>query len=166
MIETRNDPAGADATTVSASRRHDMVTSAHGIPSARHAASSSAAPGRQGRLRSTRSMTPSRRRSTITVRFEIDTGSVAEGNRRIEEIEPDDRQGVVVGPGAPELGDERVLALDPVGLGVDERAVHVPQDRSRTRRRLSSHRSSSAFSTTSVSAGWIHICSLAISSTV
>ena len=37
---------------------------------------------------------------------------------------------MVVGPPAvAELGDDLVLALDPVRLGVDERAVHVPQHR-------------------------------------
>ena len=41
----RTNRCGSSATIASASRRHDMVTSAHGIPSARSSASRSRAPG-------------------------------------------------------------------------------------------------------------------------
>ena len=44
-------PAGAAAMTASASRRHDIVTSAQGTPAATHSASSRAAPGRHGSSR-------------------------------------------------------------------------------------------------------------------
>jgi hypothetical protein len=37
--------------------------------------------------------------------------------------------GELVAPGATVLGDDGVLGGDPVGLGVDEGAVHVPEDR-------------------------------------
>ena len=44
------------------------------------------------------------------------------------EIAADDGMGVLVAP-RPAVGlDELELALDPVRLGVDQRAVHVPQD--------------------------------------
>ena len=44
------------------------------------------------------------------------------------EVVADQRQGVLLAPGAPVHGRQRELGLDPVGLGVDEGAVHVPQD--------------------------------------
>ena len=46
----------------------------------------------------------------------------------VHQVEADDRHGVVVGPPPAVPGDELVLAADPVRLGVDQRAVHVPQD--------------------------------------
>jgi hypothetical protein len=39
----------------------------------------------------------------------------------------DERVRVLLGPDAAVLGDDLVLGLDPVRLGVDEGAVHVPQ---------------------------------------
>ena len=51
----------------------------------------------------------------------------------IHQVEPDDRQGVVVRPTPAVAGDELVLAANPVRLGVDQRAVHVPQDGRRHR---------------------------------
>ena len=43
--------------------------------------------------------------------------------------------GVLVVPDPAGLLDDRVLGVDPVGLGVDEGAVHVPEDRQRAGRR-------------------------------
>ena len=134
VIDAANDPAGAAAITASASRRHDMVTIAHGSPAATHSASSSRGAGaprqlvrapsrshRRAGARRSRAARAGRRRGSRRI------------TRRVEQVEPDDRVGVVAGPGAVELGDELVLARDPVGLGVDERAIHVPQDRRRFR---------------------------------
>jgi hypothetical protein len=46
----------------------------------------------------------------------------------LEEVVADQGQRVLVAPGGAVRLDERVLLLDPVRLGVDERAVEVPQD--------------------------------------
>ncbi len=54
---------------------------------------------------------------------------IAQFHGGVEQIEPDDRVRVGRRPGPVELGDEFVFARDPVRLGVDERPVHVPQDR-------------------------------------
>ena len=62
------------------------------------------------------------------LRLEVDAAAVTQLGGRVEQVEADDRAGVVVGPGATEGSDELVLARHPVRLGVDERAVHVPQD--------------------------------------
>ena len=59
---------------------------------------------------------------------EVDPATRAQLDRRVDEVEPDDRVRVGLRPAATELGDERVFALHPVRLGVDQRAVHVPQD--------------------------------------
>ena len=46
---------------------------------------------------------------------------------RVEQIEPHQGARIGVGPLLAVLGDERELTGDPIGLRVDERAVHVPQ---------------------------------------
>ena len=78
-------------------------------------------------------MTPSSRRSTISRGSRSTPPRLAQHGGGVEQVEADDRAGVVLGPPAAELGDELVLALHPVRLGVDERAVHVPQDGRRWR---------------------------------
>ena len=65
VIVAVNEPSGAASTTEAASRRHAIVTSTHGIPAERHAASSSRAPGRHGMCSATRARTQSRSASTI-----------------------------------------------------------------------------------------------------
>ena len=46
---------------------------------------------------------------------------------RLGQVAADDRVSVLVAPRTPVRLDELELALDPIRLGVDERAVHVPQ---------------------------------------
>ena len=48
---------------------------------------------------------------------------------RHHQVVADELVGELVAPRAAVLGDDRVLRGDPVGLGVDEGAVHVPEDR-------------------------------------
>ena len=47
----------------------------------------------------------------------------------VKQIRADQRSCIRLGPSATEFVDEFVLALNPVRLGVDQRAVHVPQHR-------------------------------------
>ena len=47
---------------------------------------------------------------------------------RVPEARADQRVAVFTGPGAAVRLDEFDLAVVPIGLGVDEGAVHVPQD--------------------------------------
>ena len=94
-------------------------------------------------------MTPSSRRSTISCGSRSTPPRSREHGGRVEQVEADDRAGVVVGPRAAERGDELVLALHPVRLGVDERAVHVPQDGRRRARATAGRRSTPVYSWTS-----------------
>ena len=47
---------------------------------------------------------------------------------RVAQVHAHQRVGLLVVPLAAELGDQLVLGGDPVRLGVDDGAVHVPQD--------------------------------------
>ena len=51
--------------------------------------------------------------------------------RVVAQVHADDRMGVLLTPRPAVLGDQLVLAGDPVRLGVDQRAVHVPEHRRR-----------------------------------
>ena len=62
------------------------------------------------------------------LRFQRDLAVLGDVGAADEEIVADERVGVLVGPGVAVRLDQRVLGVDPVRLGVDERAVHVPQD--------------------------------------
>ena len=59
---------------------------------------------------------------------QVDTPVIADVATRFVQILADDRMGVVHGPFAAVRLDELELAVDPVRLGVDEGAIHVPQD--------------------------------------
>ena len=114
------------------SGRRGAATTSSRARTARRASLSSAssrrAPGRHGTCSRTRAMTPSSIRSTISCGSQVDAAVVAQYDGRVEQVEPDHRVGVLVGPRAAERVDELALAREPVRLGVDERAVHVPQD--------------------------------------
>ena len=60
--------------------------------------------------------------------FQRDLAVLGDIGAADEEVVPDERVGVLVGPRVAVRLDQRVLGVDPVRLGVDERAVHVPQD--------------------------------------
>ena len=105
---------------------HDMVTSAHGTPWVARS-SSSAGPG------------PPRKRARDLfddLRDEApDDPSGDRSDRRVLDDEPaprpleriaDELGGEIVAPGPAIRLDEVVFRADPVGLGVDEGAVHVP----------------------------------------
>ena len=62
------------------------------------------------------------------LRFQRDLAVLGDVGAADEEIVADERVGVLVGPRVAVRLDQRVLGVDPVRLGVDERAVHVPQD--------------------------------------
>ena len=59
---------------------------------------------------------------------QVDPAVLADVATRVGEVATDDGVGVLVAPRATVGLDELELALDPVRLGVDERAIHVPQD--------------------------------------
>ena len=67
------------------------------------------------------------------LRLDRQSGAPLDHRGGVQQVEPDDRHGVVVGPHAAEGAHELVLALHPVRLGVDQRAVEVPQDGRRER---------------------------------
>ena len=134
VIEAANDPAGA-----AADDGVGQPPPRHGDEGARHTCGGTLRQQAR-RTRAPRQFAGRSRDHTVEqtlddrVRFEPHATPVAQDDRGVEQVEPDDRVGVGRCPRAVELGDEFVFALDPVRLGVDERAVHVPQDR----RRLSS----------------------------
>ena len=123
-----NDPRGSSPTTASANRRHDMVTRAQGIPSVRSSASRSRAPGRHGIGAADAGDHTVDQLVDDLVDRQIDPAVVTDVAARLGQVTADDRVSMLVAPSAPMSLDELELALDPVRLGVDERAVHVPQD--------------------------------------
>ena len=63
------------------------------------------------------------------LRGELDITVLLEVRGTVEQVEADHALGELVGPLATaELVDEVALGGEPIGLGVDERAVHVPED--------------------------------------
>jgi hypothetical protein len=66
-------------------------------------------------------------------RRQIDGRVVTDELGRDHEVVADELVGVLVAPHSPGLLDDRVLGEEPVGLGVDEGAVHVPEDSGRKR---------------------------------
>ena len=128
MTTAANAPSGSAPTTASASDRHDIVTSALGTPWSRSADSSCGAPGRHGTCSVTRLMT--RASSSSTIRSgsqgtaELSLMNVADTSRSLPTS-----WWANSSLHAPVLLDDLVLRGDPVGLGVDEGAVHVPEDR-------------------------------------
>ena len=101
---------GASASTTASTSRLPR----HRDERARHALAVSSvsrrrAPGRHGTRSRTRAMTPSSRRSTISVGSSAHAAPVAQHRGGVEQVEADDRAGVGVGPRAAELGDELVL---------------------------------------------------------
>ena len=127
-IVAANEPRGSSATIASASRRHDIVTSAHGIFSDAKLCQQIA------RARPPRDLAAHAGDHTIEqlvddlVDRQVDTAVFADVASRFQQIAADDGVGVVLAPRAAVGLDEFELAFDPVRLGVDERAVHVPQD--------------------------------------
>ena len=83
------------------------------------------------------------------VRIERDARLLDDVVGRLQQVEPHHRLGVVLRPLAAERLDDLALRLEPVRLGVDERAVHVPQHRHRQRRRSARCRAARAHSWTS-----------------
>jgi hypothetical protein len=67
------------------------------------------------------------------LRLQRDTTARAEFMGGVEQVEADERMRVGIGPCLAVLGNEAVLARDPIRLGVDECAVHVPQHRRQLR---------------------------------
>ncbi len=59
---------------------------------------------------------------------QVDPAVLADVATRLGQVAADDRVSVFVAPRPTVSLDELELALDPVRLGVDERAIHVPQD--------------------------------------
>ena len=95
---------------------------------ARHSASSSSAPGPPRHVRrAARATTSSSSRSTITGGSSRTPPTSRRYSAEAISALPTRLVGVLVGPGAAELGHQAVLGLDPVRLGVDEGAVHVEQ---------------------------------------
>ena len=62
---------------------------------------------------------------------EVDAGVLGDVATGVHQVVADEVERVLGGPGAAVLGDQGVLRVHPVRLGVDQRAVHVPQDRRR-----------------------------------
>ena len=122
-------PVGQRGDTASASDRHDMVTSAWAPlrRAARRAARGHRAATARARApaATTRSSSSSTIRSGDQVIGEWSRMKAADDHQ----VVADELVGELVAPGATVLGDDRVLRGDPVGLGVDEGAVHVPEDR-------------------------------------
>jgi len=56
-----------------------------------------------------------------------------EDDRGVPQAHPDYLEAVLVGPGASEGGDQFGLGDHPVRLGVDEGAIHVPENGGRSR---------------------------------
>ena len=108
-----------------------MVTRALGTPAARSAVEQLAgARAATARARATCADHPASSSSTISLRRRSSTGPWSRMNcRRHHQVVADELVGVLVAPRAAVLLDDRVLGGDPVGLGVDEGAVHVPEDR-------------------------------------
>ncbi len=74
----------------------------------------------------------------------------------VHQVEADDRHRVVVGP-TPSVGrDELVLATDPVRLGVDQRAVHVPEDGRGYGGHLAGGSSTNSISVPKLPLGWMN----------
>src|SRR4029079_953105 len=63
---------------------------------------------------------------------EVDPTVLLDVPPRLGQVAAHDRVGVIHAPGATVGLDELELALDPVRLGVDQGAVHVPQNGSRS----------------------------------
>ena len=91
--------------------------------------SSSRAPGRHGTCSVTRPMTRTSSSSTIRSGSHCTAELSLMNGRGHEQVVADELVGELVAPRAAVLLDDLVLRGDPVGLGVDEGAVHVPEDR-------------------------------------
>ena len=61
-------------------------------------------------------------------RLEVDPAVLAQVATGVDQVAADQVHRVLVAPGAPVLLDQGVLRRDPVRLGVDQGAVHVPED--------------------------------------
>ena len=59
----------------------------------------------------------------------VDAHVLADVAAGVEQVAADELERVLARPGAAVALGERELRRDPVGLGVDQGAVHVPQDR-------------------------------------
>ncbi len=92
------------------------------------------------------------------LRLEVHAATRTQHGRSVEKVEADHRAGVVVGPRAAELVDERVLGRHPVRLGVDQGAVHVPEDggggRGDRSHRWRTHSWTSSISVPKLALGW------------
>ncbi len=69
------------------------------------------------------------------LRRQFDVAVLLHVRRRVEQVETDHGLSVMVGPVVPELLDQVAFRGEPVRLGIDQRAVHVPQHGGRQGRR-------------------------------
>ena len=137
VMTASNVIGGSAATIGSTIRRHDIVTSAHGTPASLSSRSRRRAPGRHGMSLAQAGDDAVEQTLDDLLRLESDAAVLADVLRRRRAGRTRPPPGVVLGPLAAVRLDELVLGLHPVRLGVDERAVHVPQD-GRRRPRLRS----------------------------
>ena len=114
--------------TSSAIDRIDMVTSAVGTDASRSASSSSRAPGRHGTPCSAELVAHARREAgDDRVGVEVDALRLEHGGC-LPEAAAHECERIVVGPSAFERLDELLFGGHPVAFGVDEGAVHVPEN--------------------------------------
>ena len=125
LTTTSNRPAAA--ANGSASMRNDDVTSAIGTPASCRSARTCWAPGCHGIPAATPSATRRLRKSTISSSGRSTPRSWSRARRHHHRV-AHQRQAVLVRPDAAVRLDQLGLGTHPVGLGVDEGAVHVPQD--------------------------------------